>query len=66
MWNPMDLGVCKQKVLTKESFVKWWLPGVHQVVVWVGTARTGVGAKKKRKAKDALLGKFEKGSRSSK
>jgi hypothetical protein len=41
--KPRDLRLAKQKVADLE----WWATGVHQVVIWVGTARSGKGTKGK-------------------
>ena len=38
----MDLGKIKQKT----TDTRWWIRGVHQVLIWVGTARHGKGASK--------------------
>ena len=38
----MHLGKVKQKPVD----LRWWVKGVHQIVLWVGTARQGKGASK--------------------
>ena len=40
--GPMDLGSLKQKA----PDLKWWVPGVHQILLWIGIARAGRTAKK--------------------
>ena len=35
----MDFGKLKQK----PPDLNWWVRGVHQIVVWVGTSRKGWG-----------------------
>ena len=40
----VNLGRCKQKGIDPE----WWEDGVHQLLMWIGTARQGQGAKRKR------------------
>ena len=34
------------KVKQKRVDLRWWVQGVHQIVLWVGTARQGKGASK--------------------
>jgi hypothetical protein len=53
---PLDLGVVKQKILTADAF-KWWIRGVQQLMVWVGTSRQGAGAKRKSAMKHKEKGK---------
>ena len=51
-----DLGRVKQK----PADLRWWVRGVHQVILWVGTARRGKGkgkGKAKAKAKGRALAK---------
>ena len=36
------------KVKQKRVDLRWWKQGVHQIVLWVGTARQGKGASKAR------------------
>ena len=50
-----DLAMVKQKV----ADLQWWIPGVHQVVLWVGVARQGLGA---REARLGLAREVEKGA----
>ena len=38
----VHLGKVKQKPVD----LRWWVKGVHQIVLWVGTARQGKGASK--------------------
>ena len=40
--NLIDLGTLKQKV----PDMQWWVKGVHQIILWVGTARSGKEATK--------------------
>ena len=40
----LNLGHCKQKAVGWN----WWKRGVHQLVMWIGTARTGQGSKKRQ------------------
>ena len=43
----MDLGNVKQKATN----MGWWVPRVHQLMVYVGTSRTGMGAKNAKRIK---------------
>ena len=45
-----DLAVVKQKVADLQR----WIPGVHQVVLWVGVARQGCGAREAHQQKLAV------------
>ena len=45
-----DLAVVKQKVADLQR----WIPGVHQVVLWVGVARQGCGAREAHRQKLAV------------
>jgi len=60
---PLDLGIIKQKPLNEKGF-KWWIRGVHQLVAWVGTSRTG--RKSKEKKEMGKVGKATKGKGSGK
>jgi hypothetical protein len=60
-----DLAMVKQKV----ADLHWWTPGVHQVVLWMGVARQGLGAREaqlKNKGKGAGKGRGAKGKRGKK
>ena len=44
----LDLGKVKQKTTN----MGWWVPRVHQLMVYVGTSRTGMGARKAKRIKN--------------
>ena len=44
----LDLGNVKQKTTN----MGWWVPRVHQLMVYVGTSRTGMGAKNAKRIKN--------------
>ena len=54
----MFSGGVKQMVLS----VQWWRPWTHQLLLYVGTARTGKGARQRQttKATDARKGKGQR------
>ena len=57
-----DLAMVKQKV----AGLRWWAQGVHQVVLWVGRARQGLGAREaqlEKKGKGPCKGRGAKGKR---
>ncbi len=43
----MNIGKVKQKA----ADMRWWIKGVHQIVLWVGTARGGKASRGKGKGK---------------
>ena len=45
-WDPFFGCVHLGKVKQKAVDLRWWVKGVHQIVLWVGTARQGKGASK--------------------
>ena len=47
----LDLGNVKQKTTN----MGWWIPRVHQLMVYVGTSRTGMGAKKAKQITNKQL-----------
>ena len=44
--NFLEGCVALGKVKQKNADLHWWVPGVHQLVLWMGTARTGKGSGK--------------------
>ena len=57
-----DLGNVKQKCTNMNS----WVPRVHQLTLYVGTARRGKGTKKKKKDNDARKKKKDKNAKKKK
>ena len=52
------LGDVKQKVMHKQ----WWRPWTHQLLLYVGTARKGKGARQRQPMK-ATVARTRKGQR---
>ena len=48
----VNLGKAKQKA----ADLKWWIAGLHQIVLWIGTARGGAGERKGAGAAPAVAG----------
>ena len=52
-----NLGTIKQKPVNLD----WWFPGCFQLMIWVGSATQGKGARQGKAARNASQGKQGKG-----